>query len=112
MKPKPDIVTLGPHLGHRLEEHECFCSGIDPPPEVEPDCVTDWRPWQPTQRGRCDACGDERDLMCMHRRESNSDVCFECFIYEHAENCGCDLWAWAQFPVLDRSAARRGRPRR
>lgn len=116
----PDLSGQLQH--HDQDCRECDGTGIDPdcledtveppfdlfgsqPPEIEICRYCDngkrrWGSWYAEDRGLCGTCGAENALVAaMYSDSGDYDsqyVCLACYVRHHKEECGCDLWEWAE----------------
>lgn len=92
-------------LHHYQPCEECAGFGIDDEGEECDLCRGDGKLFWGSfygHRGECEACdhGGEGDVLVASMYEGDPEwVCLRCYLKQHRDACGCDLWAAVEAAV-------------
>ena len=109
-----------PNLSGRLKEHYATCPGCDGEggfigddntgeyescEDCEGEGLLFWGCWYGNDYGDCVYCGEHdvllADIFEHYGQDSDFNyVCLPCYLKYHKDQCGCDLWDWAEKLIL------------
>ena len=92
----------------RLKDHKSKCNECDGTGSFygceccNGDGEFHWPSWNGQNYGKCILC--PADGVPVHEDEDvpGDKVCLKCFVLEHKEYCGCDLWKDVEEEVLNK----------